>query len=212
MDAITWRNETRRLDDLRPRKDNPRQIKRKQAEKLLESWDKFDQVHQITINPSGIILDGHQRYHVLLAAYEDPGMEVDVRVASRELTRKEWQELVVVLHESSVGEWDWDALANWDGIDLEDLSGWGFEGWKLKGFADEISPEIDYGELWRGMPEFEQQSGGAVRTLNIYFADEEHVAAFAELIGQNITDKTKGIWYPKRERVDADEHVCKDES
>jgi len=126
MADIEWRNETRKLADLKPQEDNPRQITKPQAERLLKSWHKFNQVQTVAINPDGTILDGHQRYFVLLAAHEDSQMEVDVRVSSRELTRREWQELVVLLHEGAVGSWNWDALAEWDGVDVPDLVEWGF--------------------------------------------------------------------------------------
>lgn len=123
---ITWTNERRRLGDLKPQEDNPRQIDKAQAERLVRSFDQFNQVESLAINPDGLILNGHQRYFVLLAAHDNPDYEVDVRVASRPLTRREWQELTVLLHEGATGEWDFDALAEWDGVDASDLIEWGF--------------------------------------------------------------------------------------
>ena len=138
---LTWRNDTRKLADLIPQEDNPRQITKAQAERLLKSWDKFAQVQTIAIGPDNKIYDGHQRFYVLLAAHDDPQMTVDVRVASRALTRREWQELTVLLHEGATGEWSFDALANWEGVDVGDLVEWGFSEEALLGAGWELGAE-----------------------------------------------------------------------
>ncbi len=147
MSDITWTNERRKLSELTPREDNPRLITKAQAERLVKSFDKFAQVETLAVNPDGRILNGHQRYFVLLAAYDDPDYEVDVRVASRPLTKREWQELTVLLHEGTTGEWSWEGLANWEGVDTEDLVDWGFDlnkllgaGWDVDGGNDEPPP------------------------------------------------------------------------
>ena len=52
-------------------------------------------------------------------------MIVDVRAASRKLTDKEHERLVIMLHAGAVGSWDWDNhLANWD---AEELQEWGMD-------------------------------------------------------------------------------------
>lgn len=64
---------------------------------------------------------------------------------------------------------------------------------------DELeSPENE----WRGMPEFNQPDNGAYRQIIVSFDDEEGVRRFAELIGQHLTDKTKSVWFPARQRND----------
>jgi len=62
-------------------------------------------------------------------------------------------------------------------------------------FSDD-TPESE----WRGMPEYNQPFNGAYRQLIVSFDDEEGVRQFAQLVNQSITDKTKSIWYPPRER------------
>lgn len=56
---------------------------------------------------------------------------------------------------------------------------------------------------WRGMPEFNQPEAGPFRTITVHFKDQAAVDAFAELIGQTLTDKTKWVWYPEVVRVKA---------
>lgn len=39
------------------------------------------------------------------------------------------------------------------------------------------------------------------RTLYVHFENDEDIQQFAMLINQNITDKTKFVWYPKAEKA-----------
>jgi len=190
---ITWANERRKLEDLIPWPRNPRQIKQDQAKRLGESLDDFGQVDIIAIGPGNEVYNGHQRLNVW-AEQHGPEFEVDVRVASRELSEKERERLTVLLHKGAAGEWDFDALAN--EFELDELLEWGFTPFELGMDAE----EIDYDELWQGMPEFEQDDLGAFQTVKVHFASEDDRAAFAELTGQALTDKTKSIWHPRRER------------
>lgn len=137
MADITWTNETRRLRDLKPQADNPREIKKDQAERLVDSWHKFGQPDVISVNPDNTILNGHQRFYVWGAAY-GLDFEVAVRVASRQFTRSEWQEYTVVSHEGAVGRWDWEGLANWEGAGVAELVDWGFDEATLLGAGFEF--------------------------------------------------------------------------
>lgn len=53
---------------------------------------------------------------------------------------------------------------------------------------------------WRGMPEFNQPDNGAMRQIIVSFDTQEAVDRFAELLGVQLTSKTKSIWWPPRER------------
>lgn len=123
---ITWTNEKRKLRDLIPWEHNPREINKAEAERLGDSLAEFGQIQTIAIGPNDEILDGHQRKAVwsLLPQF-GPDYEVDVRVASRALTENERQKLVVYLHRGTLGDWDWDELAN--SFEVPDLLEWGFE-------------------------------------------------------------------------------------
>lgn len=59
--------------------------------------------------------------------------------------------------------------------------------------------EFDPSEEWVGMPEFEQEDLTGVQSIHVHFATRADVEAFAELIGQKLTDKTRSIWYPEAE-------------
>ena len=134
-DKITWANEKRKLSELVPWERNPRQINKRQAERLVESFDQFGQVETIAVGPHNEVLNGHQRLNVLKEKYGDD-YEVEVRVASRALTEKEREKLTIFLHKGAAGDWDFDVLAN--EFELDDLLDWGFEEKELElNFAPE---------------------------------------------------------------------------
>ena len=134
---ITWSNQRRKLSELVPWARNPRQINKRQAERLVESFDQFGQVETIAVGPDNQIYNGHQRLNVLKEKYGDD-YEVEVRVASRALTEKEREKLTVFLHKGAAGDWDFDMLAN--EFELDDLLEWGFE-----------PPELDL-DMWAPEP------------------------------------------------------------
>jgi hypothetical protein len=54
---------------------------------------------------------------------------------------------------------------------------------------------------WTGMPAFTQDSNEPYHKCFISFRNEEDYQAFAKLIGQNLSEKTKSIWYPQLDRT-----------
>ena len=122
--TITWATEKRKLKDLKPWRRNPRQITVDQAKRLIESFDEFGQVETIAIGPDNEVYNGHQRLGVLTHEHGE-NYEVEVRVASQELTERQREKLTIFLHKGAAGEWDWDTLAN--EFDFDDLKEWGFD-------------------------------------------------------------------------------------
>jgi len=150
-ERITWENDKRKLSELIPWPRNPRQVKVDQVRRLQESIDLFGQPETIAIGPGNEIYNGHQRLKSWADKYGD--IEVDVRVASRELSEKEREKLTVFLHKGAAGEWDFDVLAN--EFDVDDLLDWGFEDWELqvqgmgdlpefKEYDESIADEVEY--------------------------------------------------------------------
>lgn len=60
---------------------------------------------------------------------------------------------------------------------------------------------------WSGMPEFHQPDDTPFRTLKVHFSDQAAVDAFAAVLGQNVTDKTKYVWYPKQVKKEREAEV-----
>ena len=48
-----------------------------------------------------------------------------------------------------------------------------------------------------GMPELLQEDLSSFRKIFVHFRSDEDVAAFAALIGQQITPKQPSLWYPE---------------
>lgn len=73
----------------------------------------------------------------------------------------------------------------------------------LSGLGDDGSGMTHAERLaeWAGMPEYEQQNLTPHRTMLLHFKNADDVNAFAKLIDQVFTPRTKSIWFPQ-----ADEH------
>ena len=135
---LTWTNDKRLLSDLIPWVRNPRQVKVEQVKRLQESLTEFGQPETIAIGPGNELYNGHQRLKSWADKFGD--IEVDVRIASRELTEKEREKLTIFLHKGAAGEWDFDTLAN--EFDVDDLLDWGFEPFEIG-----IIEPLDYSDL-----------------------------------------------------------------
>jgi hypothetical protein len=55
-------------------------------------------------------------------------------------------------------------------------------------------------EEWKSMPEFIQEDKQPIQKIQIKFNNIEEVQEFAKLTGYRITNKTKSIWFPYREK------------
>lgn len=59
----------------------------------------------------------------------------------------------------------------------------------------------DWKKEWVGMPEFIQEKSDKPFTqITIRFKNQEDLKQFSNLINQNLTKKTKSIWFPQIER------------
>lgn len=53
---------------------------------------------------------------------------------------------------------------------------------------------------WKDMPEFVQLNKLPCQKIVVNFQTYDDVKEFAELLGFKVTDKTKSIWFPIKER------------
>jgi hypothetical protein len=53
---------------------------------------------------------------------------------------------------------------------------------------------------WKGMPDYTQENQTPWQTLKVHFRNADDRKAFADLIGQQILDRTSFVWHPKAER------------
>lgn len=123
MTDIVWTNSKKKVKDLVPWDKNPRKISDEQMEHLKRSIEKFNYAAPILTSLDGKIIAGHMRTRALLALGRGEE-EVDVRIASRELTQSEFEELAI-RDNANRGEWNFSMLS--EGFDLEALADWGFD-------------------------------------------------------------------------------------
>lgn len=65
----------------------------------------------------------------------------------------------------------------------------------LAGQEDERTPYD-----WDNMPEFVQEENEAFAKITVRLRSQEDLDKFIELMDQNVTPKTKSIWYPALDR------------
>lgn len=180
MSDIVWQPITVTLSVLQPWPRNPRRMSKKQAERLLKSFDDLGQFQTIAVGPGGEVYDGHQRLAALLKVH-GPGYEVRALQSSRPLTEAEREQLTI-LSQTASGSWDWDALASWDagllqglGFDADLLAGWNDDAAQLRTLLEseaapvieDAGPQVDKAE--------ELQAKWQVSAGDIYQAGEHFV-------------------------------------
>jgi len=207
---------------IKPAKYNPRidlQPGDPDYEKLRRSIEEFDCVEPLVWNKkTGNLVGGHQRLKILKERGDE---QVDVSVVDLDPVKEKALNLALnkiqgdwdmpmlkdLLEELDTGETDMD-ITGFDTLEIERLM---TQFYVPKEAETRTPTEVVAGE-WVGMPEFIQEDLSPVRTLYVHFATHEDVEAFAELVGQTLTPKTRYIWYPKAEVLIANDKRYADES
>lgn len=190
--------EPRPVTDLVPYARNSRTHSPEQIQQLAASIREFGFTNPVLIDPDGGIIAGHGR---VLAA-RDAGLEEVPTIVLSHLTDVQRRAYVIADNKLALNSgWDHDllraeVLALGDDFDLDVL-----------GFGDDLSNvllermdgENNPAAHWDGMPSFENEDKTAFRIMPIHFKDQAAVDAFAKLVGQKITDKTRSLWFPEIE-------------
>jgi hypothetical protein len=133
---MKWRTEQRKINELIPSENNPRQLTEKQHKDLEKSLKKFDLVEIPAVNVDGQILAGHMRLKILQQLGRGDEI-IDVRVPDKKLSKKDCDEYIVRSNKNT-GEWDFDKLSI--NFDIPELKEWGFEDFEL-GIGDDLIVE-----------------------------------------------------------------------
>lgn len=132
---ITWTEQTWPIERVKGYQRNPRKITKEQFERLKSAIESVGFHHPIAVDIDGTIISGNQRYRALC---ELGHKEVRVSVPSRQLTDKEFRQIVVQGNVSN-GIWDTEILSADN--DIEELVAWGLsEDWLL-GEQKKIEPD-----------------------------------------------------------------------
>ncbi len=95
-----------------------------------------------------------------------------------------------------------------DGFDFSGI----LHDWEIDQVKGKAGQELDYDAAWQGMPEFDQEADKPFRTLIVHFNTPEDVQEFIALVGQEITEKTRYIFYPKQVKRNLKQFTVVDES
>lgn len=173
---------------------NPREITEQDFEKLKNSIKEFGFVENVVINPKNEIIGGHMRVRAAidLNFKEVPCLIINLPVRKEKL-------LNLALNRIS-GRWDNTKLGELitELGNGEDIKLSGFDEWELDYYNQGPNEEKN---LWNGMPEFDGNAQSeAFKTIIVHFDNLKDVNDFSDLIGQKITENTKYLWYPEKEK------------
>lgn len=165
---------------------------------IKTSLEKFGQQRPIIVNSDNIVIAGNG---ILKAAIELKWTEISIIRTDLNNT----DQLAYALADNRASElsiWETEALQSIiEKLEAEkfDIDSIGFDEINLSALIPTISPTVvnSAATEWTGMPEFNQEDKRGLRSIIIHFEKAEDIEAFAKLIEQNITDKTKWLWYPK---------------
>jgi len=179
-----------RIDSLTPWPANPR---RGRVKLIRESLLSNGQYRPIVVWTEGnVVLAGN---HTLKAAQELGGTHIARTVV--DCDRATAARIVAVDNKASdLAEYDTGELVMLlTEIKKSDptLAGSGFVQSDFDLFAGATS---ESSAAWSGMPEFKQENKTGFQSVVVHFASPADRDAFAELVEQPMTDKTRAMWYP----------------
>jgi len=210
------KKELKTLSDLKAAEYNPRTISPSALKGLGYSLEEFGDLSGIVFNKkTGNLVCGHQRVTALQEKYGNAPIEDNILKANGHafpIRIVDWprdKEIAANIAANTPeiqGEFtiELQDLLSQVETDLPEL----FENLKFDALKIE---EFDPNEHWQGMREFKQESL-AHRTIYIHFENEEDIKDFSRLLNQKITNQTKYLWFPEKERRNIKDYNFKNES
>lgn len=195
-----------KLTDLVPLKRNPNRGSKRGSDLLITSFEQNGAGRSILIADNNEILAGNHAYETYLQTVDNPSiivhesdgtaLHIIKRTDIPDSKDKKAQGLIIADNKTSDHhDYDPSVLADYDA----DIVG---EYWFSNELAalEERPDPLDYDEHWRGMPEFSSENKEGFHSLIVHFETEQDMVAFAALLAQGITKKTKYIYYPKQQK------------
>lgn len=134
-EKLVWHTEKKKVNELIPYEQNPRQMTEDQVEQLKRSLEKFNLVEIPAVDTDNKIIAGHQRLRIMKMIGRGDE-EIEVRIPNRKLTDAEFKEYNLRSNRNT-GEWNFDILGN--SFDLDMLKDVGFSEKEL-GVGDLFEP------------------------------------------------------------------------
>ncbi len=155
----------------------------------------------IVIDEAGVILAGNatveaaQQAGITRVQVVDADGETLIAVRRSGLSAEQKVKLALFDNRASeLSGWDAGVLATIaEDVDLSSM----FFPHELANILEQAGSEmIDAAELWKGMPDFEQEDQESWKSIKVHFANQDDYEAFARLLNQTLTPITKSVWYP----------------
>ena len=188
-------------DKIKPFKDNPRLHSDDQIKQIANSIKEFGFRVPLAVDEDFTILAGHGRYKVSMGMVEMPVVQ------HKDLSPAQKKAFVIADNKITLNS-TWQENLLWEQIKSLDELGFnlnvlGFDNAELLPMLDD-NTVTDFASEWEGMPDYESEDVSAYRTIRVHFESDRDVEVFAKLVKQKITDKTKFIWHPQQENLDAE--------
>lgn len=184
------------LTKLKPNPSNPRTVGLEEFERLKDKIRDFPEMleKRPIVYDGDMILGGTLRFRALKELVKEGFVVKDSYFSDASSWSEEQKKKFVILDNVSDGQWDFDMLANeWTDLPLED---WGIN---LNGWLDSPQDVQNVQGMWKGMPEFEGVEE-PYKQLTINFENAQDYEEFGKLLGQDITDDTRFVWYPQKKK------------
>ena len=196
----------KKITDFQPQKRNSNKHTQRGMSTLEKSIEKDGWIGAITVAADGETFDGSARIEVgaMLADGVEPIIVesdgtrpvIHIRKDIQTATDPKAKRLGVAANRVAQLNLDYD---------VEELARLQIEDVDLTGLFTETEFDLltdtgaatDQSGHWQGMPEFEQDDVSAPYSVKVNFNTLEDLQAFASLVGQNLTECTKFIYYPK---------------
>lgn len=200
------------VESLIPYENNSRTHSEFQIKQIIESIQEFGFTNPILLDGENGVIAGHGR----LQAAKELGIEQVPTIELSHLTPEQKSAYVIADNKLALNAgWDRDLLV----FEMQRLQDAGYN-LGLTGFNDaEISQffidddhPVDHNEEWKGMPEYNNTDQTPYRTILVHFESEVFVKEFERVMKQSLTEKTKFIWFPEKQRLDMSSISYKNEA
>jgi hypothetical protein len=195
-----------KISDVKKYEFNVKNHSDKQIDLLAKIIKRIGWRQSVEVNQKGSIIAGHGRWLVWEKYKDDPDMPpiwiiddmgntIHGEHATKALTDEEEKMWRIADNKvSELGDWN---LENFN-IEFTDLSK---EFKDLTGFNDFEVNANDPDLEWEGMPEVNKEKiAGAFKSVIVHFETKDDYQLFIDTIGQDLTDNTKFLWFPKKQK------------
>ena len=210
------KEETTHISQLKLDPKNARKRTERSSYQIRASLEQFGGMRSIVIDEQNTVRAGNgtveEAGQVGIEKVRIVDAEGDEIIAVRRhgLTEEQWKTYAIADNRTAeLSEWSTEVLAELQNdVDLSQF--WRDD--ELDRLLGQTVDDVNYDELWEGMPEFNQNDADAPYSIRVNFYSLEDVEEFSRAIGQTVTEKTKFINYPAIKKENLKACMVRDES